>query len=307
MALTTTSDFNPVLTELLNKIGSNRFVGTRIAPIRTVQTKSGVYPVFDSDQFDNDASKERAPGSNAARMDFGYSQDDFTCKQYMLEGLLPDEDRSKASDDGISDAEAQLAMLLQRNLMVGHERRVKDLLYPGTSPFNSENATAVMSSTADAKPITDIQKAVQRLNANGHFDGLAVIIEDSLYYEMINTDDFRDITNGASSYPNENLIRGVLGVNEIIVCTNRYNSAKKGQNASRTKVWPDNKYLVASIAGGDFAAGGFARTLAYAPDGGAFTAETYREETKKSDVLRVFNSLDEVIINSTAAELIATV
>lgn len=307
MSLSATAAFNPVLSEVLNKIGENRFVGTQIAPIRLVGTKTGDYPVFGSDQFDNNTSKERAPGTEFARTNFQYGEQTYKCLQYGLEAPLPDEDVSKANDDGVSDVEASIAMKLQRDLMVGHELRMNSLLYPTSSPFNSTAQTgAVMSTAASAKPIVTIQNAVQRLNANGHFDNLALIIEQSLYYEMINTDDFRDITNGASTYPNEALIRGVLGLDRIIVCPTRYNSGKKGQSASRSKVWPTDKYLVAQVAGGDFSNGGFARTLAYAPDGGAFTAEAYRDEAKKSDVLRVYNSVDEVIINTTAAELITT-
>jgi len=307
MSLTTASTFNPVLSEVLNKIGENRFVGTQILPIRQVSTKTGEYPVFEDAQFDNNASKERAAGSSFARRDFAYGQQTYACKQYGLEGVLPDEDESKANDDGISDVQSSLAMRLQRDLMVGHELRVKGLIYPSSTPFNSTSATAVMSNASSAKPIRDIQNAVERLNGNGFYDNLAVIIEVSLFNEMINTDDVRGIFNGDSTYTNRQVILDALGVNQIIICPTRYNSAAKGQSASRSKIWPTDKYLVGQVVGGDFSAGGFGRTLAYANDGGAFTAETYRDETIKSDILRVYNSVDEAIINSNAAELIDTV
>jgi hypothetical protein len=305
MALTTTSIFNPVLSEMLNKIGENRFVGTQILPIRNVGLSNGQYPVFNAEVFDNDASKARAPGSKAARIDFGYGQQDYACKQYMLEAPLPDEDANKASQDGIDDVTAALAMKLQRNLMVGHERRVASIVY--NAGFNSTEQTgAAMSTSATAKPIVTIQNAVERLNANGFYDNLALIIETSLYNELLNTDDVRDIFNGAGIYNNRQVLLDALGVNQIILCPTRFNAAAKGQNASRSKIWPDDKYLVAQVGGGDFANGGFGRTLAYSPDGGAFTAETYREESVKSDILRVYNSVDEVVINTNAGELITT-
>lgn len=303
MAYSATAQFNPVLSEMLNTIGSNRFVGTQILPITNVSVKSGEYPVIGAAEFDNNASKERAAGSTFARRDFAYGQQDFKCRQYGLEAKLPDEDITQANQDGISDVEANAAMQLQRDLMVGHEKRVSDLIY-ASGTFTETAATAAMSVVATAKPITDIQAAVQRLNADGHFENLQLVIEDSLYYEMINTDDFRDITNGAGAYPNADLVRGVLGLSGVIVCPTRYNTGKKGQSASRTKIWPTTKYMVASIAGGDFSAGGFGRTLAFAPDGGAFSAENYRDEKVKSDILRVYNSVDEVVINTTAAEVI---
>lgn len=302
MALSATAEFNPVLSEMLNTIGENRFVGTQILPFRQVSTKVGEYPVFGAAEFDNNTSKKRAPGTAFARTDSSYGSQEYKCEQYGLEIGLPDEDISKANDDGITDAQATAAMKIQRDLMVGHEIRVESLIYGAA--FNSTAATAAMSAASTAKPIKDIQNAVERLNANGHYDSNFLVIESSLYNEMLNTDDLRDIFNGAGSYTNPSVVQGALGVNGVIVCPTRYNAGKKGQSASRTKVWPTTKYAVLNIAGGDFSAGGFGRTLAYVPDGGEFTAEEYRDEKLKQDILRVYNSVDEVVINTTAGEII---
>lgn len=303
MSLTTTAQFDPILSEALNKIGQNQFVGLQILPPRIVGTKSGEYPVFESAQFDNDYSKARAPGSRAQRQDFAYAQQDYKCEQYMLEGTLPDEDESQAQDNGISDARGTLGQMLQRNLMVGHERRTSSVVY--AAAFNSTSATATVGSSS-ARPIKDVQNAVERLNANGHFDNIALVVEASLWNGMLNTDDVRKIFNGAAVYGNVPTILGAMGVSNLIICPTRYNSAAKGAAASRSRIWPTDKYLVAAIAGGDFSAGGMGRTLAYSADGGIFTAETYRDEVIKSDILRVYNSVDEVVINTTAGELITS-
>lgn len=305
MSLSTAASFNPVLSEALNKIGPNRFVGTQILPPRLVGTKRGDYPVFGAEQFDINASKERKAGSASARRDFAYTQQDFATKQYMLEGVLPDEDESQATDDGILDSQGSVAQMLQRDIMVGHEIRVSTVVYAAS--FNATNATATMSSASSAKPITDIQNAVERLNGNGFYDNLFVVMEASLYNEFLNTDDVRDIFNGAGLYTNREVLQAALGIAGIIICPTRYNAAAKGAAANRSKIWPTDKYLVGQIAGGDFSNGGFGRTLAYGPDGGIFTAETYRDENIKSDILRVFNSVDEVIINTNAGEIIDTV
>jgi len=305
MSLYTSATFNPILSEALNKIGANQFVGTRVLPVRDVATKNGQYPTFGEDQFDLNASKERASGSLFARRDFAYGQQDFSCKQYALEGVLPDEDETQANQDGISDAKGAIAQKLQRDLMVGHELRAAAAM--AAAGFTSTSATAVMSNAAAATPIVDIQGAVERLNGNGFYDGLALIIETSLFNEMINTDDVRGIFNGAGQYTNRQVILDALGVQEIIITPTRYNSAAKGATAARSKIWSDDTYFVGQVAGGDFANGGFGRTLSFGPDGGVFSAEDYRDEPIKSDVLRVLNSVDEVIINTNACEKIDTV
>lgn len=301
MSLSTSASFNPILSEALNKIGENQFVGTQILPIRVAPTKTGQYPVFGDDQFDINASKVRSSGSKFARRDFDYDQQSYACQQYALEGVLPDEDASLAGDNGITDAAGSIAQKLQRDIMVGHELRTASLMT--NAGFNGTAATAAMSN-AGATPIVDIQNAVERLNANGFYNGLSLMMEVSLFNEMLNTPDVRGIFNGNGQYTNRQVLRDAFGVENIIVLPTRYNSAAKGKAASRTKIWADNEYFVGQVAGGDFSNGGFGRTLAYSADGGAFTAETYRDEPIKSDVLRVFNSVDEVIVNTNAAEKI---
>lgn len=305
MSFYTSSTFNPVLSEALNKIGLNKFVGTQVLPVRDVSTKSGQYAVFGDDQFDINASKERAAGSLFPRRDFSYDQQDYSCKQYALEGVLPDEDESKANDDGISDAAGAIAQKLQRDLMVGHELRVATLM-TGAGFNETAQTGGAMSDPDAAKPIASIQNAVERLNGNGFYDGLALIIETSLFNEMINTNDVRGIFNGNGQYTDRQVILDALGVNQIILTPTRYNSAAKGKAANRTKIWNDAEYYVGQVAGGDFANGGFGRTLSYGPDGGVFAAEDYRDEPIKSQVLRVLNSVDEVIINTNACERITS-
>jgi len=302
MSFYTSATFNPVLSEALNKIGANQFVGTKILPVRDVTTKNGQYATFGEDQFDLNASKERASGSLFSRRDFAYGQQDYSCRQYALEGVLPDEDESKANDDGISDAKGAIAQKLQRDLMVGHELRVAALM--NAAAFNSTAVTDTFNDVSGAKPIQDIQNAVERLNGNGFYDGIALIIETALFNKMINTNDVRGIFNGNGQYTNRQVIMDALGVNEIIITPTRYNSAAKGKAASRSKIWPTGHFFVGQVASGDFANGGFGRTLSYGPDGGVFSAEDYRDEPIKSNVLRVLNCVDEVIINTNACEKI---
>ncbi len=303
MSLSTSASFNPILSEALNKIGENKFVGTQLLPIRNAPTKNGDYPVFDDDQFDLNASQVRSSGSAFARRDFDYSKQSYACQQYALEGVLPDEDASLASDNGISDAAGSIAQKLQRDIMVGHELRVAALMT--SAGFNGTPVTGAKEmSDADAKPIIDIQNAVERLNANGFYDNLSLMMELSLFNEMLNTPDVRGIFNGNGQYTNRQVLRDAFGVSNIIILPTRYNSAAKGAAASRSKIWEDDEYFVGQVAGGDFSNGGFGRTIAYSADGGAFTAETYRDEPIKSDVLRVYNSVDEVIINTNACEKI---
>jgi len=197
----------------------------------TARSKNGDYPVFDSDQFDLNASAVRAPGSSFSRRDFAYTKQSFACKQYALEGVLPDEDEVEAAENGISDASAAIAQKLQRDLMVGHELRVATLLQ-GAS-FATGSTTAALSSASSATPIKDIQNAVEVLNGNGFYDNLALIIELSIFNELINTDDVRSIFNGNGQYTDRQVLRDARrGRMTSSSARPRYNSAAKGEDCS---------------------------------------------------------------------------
>ena len=217
--------------------------------------------------------------------------------------MLDDLDIANARTDALLDIATVAANQLADDLMVGHELRVASAL-SGAS-FNSTAATAVMSNASTATPIKDINDAVQRLNGNGIFRGINLIIESSLYQEMLQTDDMRNLINGSGTlaFATDQVAR-VLGVDDVIICNSRYNSAAKGQSRSSAKIWPTTSFYVASLANGPFSNGGIGRTLAYNARGGVSVSETYRTEQPPASVVRVRNCVDEIIINANAGEKI---
>ena len=192
---------------------------------------------------------------------------------------------------------------LADDLMVGHELRVASAL-SGAS-FTSTAATATMSTVASATPIADINAAVLRLQADGIRKNITLVIEASLYSEMLQTDDMRNLINGSGSFFwAQDQVARVLGVDGIVIATTRYNSALKGQTGSRASIWPTTSYYVLSVSDGPMSGGGVGRTLCYTDRGGQFVSETYRTEQPPANVIRVRNSCDEIILNANAGETI---
>ena len=296
------ASFNPIISEAVNEVDRQEFVGTRILPVQGSDTQTGKYVLIKSNQFDNDISKPRAPGANFANTSGEYESASFECVEYGVENSLDDLDIANAQTDALLDIATVAANQLADDLMVGHELRCATAL--SGSSFNSTAATAAMSAASTATPILDINNAVMRLNANGIFRGIHLVMEASLYQEMLQTDDMRNLINGSGTmaWATDQVAR-VLGVDDVIVCKSQYNSAMKGQTASRTKIWPTTSYYVASLAG-PFSNGGIGRTLAYNARGGQFVTETYRTEQPPASVVRVRNCVDEIIINDNAGETI---
>jgi hypothetical protein len=300
------ASFQPVVSEAVNQIGANNFVGARILPLQPVPTFKGTYALFSANQFDNDVSKPRAAGSQFAQTSQEYGSATFQCQEYGIENSIDDLSLAEASTDAQLDLVTGAATSIARNLMVGHELRVAAAI--DGAGFNGTAATAAFSDATNAKPINDINLAVQRLNDNGFFDGLQLVIEQSLFQEMVQTDDMRSLINGSGTMSMaQDQVARILNVDGIIVCGGRYNSAVKGQSASRSKVWSTSNVYVAQIAGGPLSNGGIGRTLTYSARGaGAFTAETFRTEQPPASVVRVRQNTDEIIINTNAGEKITS-
>lgn len=295
--------FQPIINEVVNEVDRQQFVGNSILPLVQTSTQKGKYAKIVANQFDNDVSKPRAAGSNFARTSGEYESGSFECVEYGVENSLDDLNIVEAASDALLDIVSVSANQLADDLMVGHELRVASAL-SGAS-FNSTAATAAMSVAASATPIADVNNAVIRLNQNGIFNNIQLIMEASLYQEMLQTDDMRNLINGSGTmFWSQDQVARVLGVDGVVLCKTRYNSAKKGQSASRADIWPTSSYYVASIAGGPLSSGGIGRTMAYTRRGGAFVSETYRTEQPPANVVRVRMNTDEIITNALAGEKI---
>ena len=295
------ASFQPVISEVVNEVDRQSFVGGKVLPYQPVNTRKGKFVKIISSQFDNDVSKPRAAGSNFAQMTGEYEAATFECTEYGVENSLDDIAVAEAETDALLDIVSVAANQLADDLMVGHEIRAASAL--SGAGFNGTAATAAMSVVASATPINDVNQAVLRLSASGIRKNITLVMADSLYQEMLQTDDMRNLINGSGSmFFSQDQVQKVLGVDDIILCSTRYNSAVKGQTASRAVIWPTTSYYVASIAGGPLSNGGIGRTLCYTDRGGQFVSETYRTEQPPANVIRVRNSCDELIINANAGE-----
>jgi hypothetical protein len=118
---------------------------------------------------------------------------------------------------------------------------------------------------------------------------------------------FGVISNTGARLLSEAEIAAALGIQNLLVGRAAYNTAGKNKTYSGSFVVPDTKIIVGQISGGEFTAGGIGRTLVWSGDSaGGFVSESYRDEARRSQVLRVRMNTDEVVIDPNAAVRITT-
>jgi len=312
---TTTATFRGDIQTMLMEGGDaeSLLIGDKILPIYNVPEKTGEFPKFElakGKRLDSVSTKRNADGT-ANRIRREYTNDTYACTEYVLEELVSDEYR--ADVDRFFDAEVTAARMTRHNVFLGHEERVADAVL-NASTFNATAASVNYTETliATINFAKDLQAAIQRLEDKAVMPN-AIVMSSTLRNQIARSTLFQNfvkpfqadvsvITNDTF----ERIMRDAFGLNLYVGRASKQASLVRGTYTAE-KIWSNDYIFVGKISEGDPMLGGVGRTFnwnSYIP--APFAVESYRDEQRKSDVIRVSASLDEEIIDSTAGELITT-
>lgn len=290
-------------------------IGAQLLPIQNVDAKAGTYlkvQLAAGELLSNNVLN-RESGSNYSRGIRSFSQANFSTNEFGLEELVPDD--ASADLNRFFAYESETAKFLLRQLKLSHEKRVSDLLWNATTPFTIADQTRAVAYTntliATVDVARDIAAAKLALNQYGYEPNCvamsANVFELIRRSTLLQNQFFGVISNTGARLLSEAEIAAALGIQTLLVGRAAYNSAGKNKAYTGSFVVPDTKIVVGQIAGGEFTAGGIGRTLVWTGDAaGGFVSESYRDEARRSQVLRVRMNTDEVVIDPNAAVRITT-
>lgn len=290
-------------------------IGASLLPIQNVDAKSGTYlkvQLGGAELLSNNVTARDA-GSAYSRGIRSFTSANYSTDENGLEELLDD---STAKDlNRFFSYEAETAKFLLRQLKLSHEKRVSDLLFATATPFTTADQSAAVNYTqaniATIDVARDVAAAKLALSKLGYeancvamnADVFALIRRSTLLQNQF----FGVISNTGGRLLSEAEIAAALGVQTLLVGSAALNSAGKNKTYSGSFVVPSTKIIVGQVAGGEFTAGGIGRTLVWSGDSaGGFVSESYRDEARRSQVLRVRMNTDEVVIDANAAVRITT-
>ena len=278
------------------------FIGLEVLPVLSVPAKSGEYVKIEVGQgevFNADAMKT-APGANRSRVTRRFTTDNYTTVSYELEELLPDE--SSADLGRYFDVEVASASFLNGQLLIGHETRVAALVMgSGLSAISAVAAyTAGAGANIDAAQDVDLAQ-VELAKKN--------VVADTLICSLQVFNRLRRSTKLLSNIfgavktdvraPSAQEVAEALGLSRILIGRAAKNGAKKGQSYSGSFIWGNDKIALAKLGSGQFTAGGLGRTLLWQEDSPSpVVTETYRDEARRSNVIRVRHNVVEKLIDT---------
>ncbi len=290
-------------------------IGASLLPIQNVDAKSGTYlkvQLGGAELLSNNALA-RESGSSYSRGIRSFSSANYATNEVGLEELVPDD--SAKDLNRFFAYEAETAKFLLRQLKLSHEKRVSDLLWASSTPFTTADASAAVAYTQANIATIDVARDVASAKlslAQLGYEANCVAMSANVFElirrsTLLQNQFFGVISNTGARLLNEAEIAAALGVQNLLVGRAALNTAGKNKTYSGSFVVPSTKIIVGQVAGGEFTAGGIGRTLVWSGDSaGGFVSESYRDEARRSQVLRVRMNTDEVVIDANAAVRITT-
>jgi hypothetical protein len=116
--------------------------------------------------------------------------------------------------------------------------------------------------------------------------------------------------NQGGSQITEQMFANVFGLREILIAKKSVDVASKNVNATTSlqPVWSNSWIALIRRAEGDFMNGGVGRTIIWDADapGGLFTSESYRDEKRRGNMLRVRSNRVIKVVSPNCVQLLDT-
>lgn len=280
------------------------FIGTGVLPIFRTQKQKSIFPAITRESITRDADTKRASRGNYNRDGFGAKDKSYNCQEHGLEGALDDSERTMYSSD--FDAELVTTRITTRRVLQAQEKRIADAAFD-TDVFTGDalytDISAAPWDSADTDAIAQVREAKQKVRAN------CGILANALVCSTTNIERLKALTvvKDAIKYVARltdaelrNALADLFGLKYILEGKAIRNTAKEGKPFASADIWSDDYALVALVVenGQDLSQPGIGRTFLWVSDSPEnATVEQYRAEEIRSDIFRVRQHVDEIIID----------
>lgn len=278
------------------------FIGLELMPIFTTPVQASSYPVIPKEALLKIADVDRAPRGGYNRDDWEYERGTFATAEKGREELIDDTERSLFDQEAPGMADFVATRRAFNHIMRAQEKRIADKIFNATA-FTPHAVTNAWDDAALATPVDDVNAGTKAFRKQCGMLPDALVISYDTFLDLKDCDQIVDRLK--YTYPGIDLNRmtsdqlaAVFNVPRVLVGGAVYDSAGKGVDASISDIW-NHEYAALVKISRDFAAPGIGRTFLWTADSPQNpVVETYREETRRSDVFRVRHHVDEAYMQS---------
>lgn len=215
------------------------FVADRIMPIVPVEQQSDKYVVWGKESW-RTVDDLATPRSVIREIDYEVSSTTYTCDGHALEVFIENARNEDPPHNKLRDA----VYLLSKQLHLNREKAVIDAAV-ATGASATASATVAWGSTGTTTIVQDVDTWKQTVrNTIGSYPNVAVMGPDVLRVLKTCAEIRNYLQYSVGGVVTEQLLASLFGLDEVLVSTAAYDSARKGQTFSATGVFPASTFLL---------------------------------------------------------------
>lgn len=282
-------------------------IGLRVMPLFPTTQQSATFPVIPKEALLSVPDVDRAPRAAYPRGDWEYERGKYDTSEKGWEEPIDDTERKLLEGEtnpGMADHIA--TQRAWGHIMRGQEKRIATMVFNATN-FTAHAVTNEWDDASNATPIDDVNTGLLSVRSACGMVPNALIIAYSTFINLKNCDQVVDRLK--YTFPGIDINRmtsaqlaDIFNIENVLVGSGVYNSAKRGQDASIADLW-NNEYAmltrIASPGSRDLTEPCIGRTFLWSEDSPQNpVVESYREEQTRADVIRVRHNVGETLIKS---------
>jgi hypothetical protein len=292
------------------------YIARKVLPSVDVASQAGNFGKIPLEQLLQQRDTKRAPGSGYARGNFTFDDSTYSCEEHGAEEPIDDREAKMYAE--YFDAEQIATQRAYNSVLANAEKRVADAIFNTTTwtgaPLTTDVSSVPWATIATAKPLTNVEAAVQKVYDGSGLWPNALVINKKVFRNLRNTPEVIDriASSGAgdrnlASDVTLQMLAQAFDLDYIIVAGGSLNSAKEGQAASVGQIWSSTYAMVCRVAtSSDFREPCIGRTFHWGADGSSIDGaiESYRDEVVRANIIRVRHDVDEVVLYAQAGHLL---
>lgn len=288
---------NPVLsiTATNYEVGADQYIAKKLFPTLPVSAQAAGFYVFKAENMLNiPALLARAPGAPYSRGSTSLDNDAYNTRDYGREELVDDRERKKYA---VAFAAEKAAVIRgMRIVLVNQEVRAQQLATSGAVPTS---APAIAWDQANSDPVGDVNAVREVIRLNSGVIMNTMTITEPIFNVLSEHPKITEkIKYTQRAVITEEMIAAVFRVKDLFVARTVANSANEGQALTPADIWGKDCILAYVDAAADLKSPTFGRIFTWTEEVGAegVIVESYRDDERRSDVVRVRNDADEKLI-----------
>lgn len=289
-----------------------QFMGLRVLPEAPLSMISAHVPKIKIGEGDlmRASKKRRTPGAHFDRWQSSIGDYSITLVQVGEEVLIPDEVQSTYED--YFDLEAIYLGEASERLKRGVEIDQATVLFDAGAFVSANSAVAyTLANVATINFILDVLTAIRAAKARGERPD--TIVMSGIVYDLLRQTTKLQQWIAGSINPNSVVTPETItaslktqGIKQVLVMDSYVNESDAGQADVINPIWNNTYVFVGSVKDGALRNGGVGRTFFWEKEGPLFNVSSYRDESRKSNVIRAMKTAYPYITNARAGQLITT-